>query len=499
TLKFPILNERELTIAASILKEIISRLQFLVDVGLDYLTLDRASMTLAGGETQRIRLASQIGSGLSGVLYVLDEPSIGLHQRDNNKLIGTLKRLRDLGNTVVVVEHDQETMEAADYLIDFGPGAGEHGGEVVSQGTPDQVKKDPKSLTGRYLSGKKSVVVDPSLDRPKVEVGSLKVIGATEHNLKGVNVEFPLGQFIAVTGVSGSGKSTLIHDVLYKALATKLYHTRERAGAHKEILGAEKVDKVVLVDQSPIGRTPRSNPATYTGAFTHIRELYANSPDSKIRGYGPGRFSFNVKGGRCEVCEGEGQIKIEMQFLADVYVTCESCQGKRYNREALEILFKEKNIGEVLELTVEESLTFFNNIPQIKNKLAVLNEVGLSYIRLGQPAPTLSGGEAQRVKLATELSKRQTGQTIYILDEPTTGLHFADIERLLGILRKLVNFGNTVIVIEHNLDVVKNSDWVIDLGPEGGDGGGRIIAEGTPLQISENSASETGKYLARVI
>lgn len=498
-LKLPLLSAREWTIAEPIVKEIISRLQFLVDVGLDYLTLERASNTLAGGEAQRIRLASQIGSGLSGVLYVLDEPSIGLHQRDNTKLIGTLKRLRELGNTVVVVEHDAETMENADFLIDFGPGAGEHGGKIIAQGTPAEVMKNPDSLTGKYLSGKKVVSTDKSLERPYVNMGKLKVVGASEHNLKGIDVEFPLGQFIAVTGVSGSGKSTLIHDILYKALASKFFHSKERPGKHDGLEGVENIDKVVLVDQSPIGRTPRSNPATYTGAFTFIRELFASSPEAKVRGYGPGRFSFNVKGGRCEICEGEGQIKIEMQFLPDVFVDCESCNGKRYNREALEIHFKEKNIADVLDMTVEEALGFFANIPQLKNKLAVLNEVGLGYIRLGQPAPTLSGGEAQRIKLASELSKRPTGHTLYILDEPTTGLHFADIERLLTILRKLVNYGNTVVIIEHNLDVIKNTDWIIDLGPEGGDGGGKIVATGTPKQLAENKSSITGQYLKGIL
>ncbi len=498
-LKFPILTQRELTIAASILKEIKSRLQFLMDVGLDYLTLNRASNTLAGGEAQRIRLASQIGSGLSGVLYVLDEPSIGLHQRDNTKLIETLKRLRDLGNTVVVVEHDQETMENADFMVDFGPGAGEHGGYIVAQGSPGQIKKNEKSLTGKYLSGKKKVKVADDLKRKPVDIGKLKIIKASEHNLKDISIEFPLGKFIAVTGVSGSGKSTLIHDILYKALVAKFFHTKERPGKHEVIEGVENVDKVVLVDQSPIGRTPRSNPATYTGAFTFIRDLFASSPEAKVRGYGPGRFSFNVKGGRCEVCEGEGQIKIEMQFLPDVYVTCEACNGKRYNREALEVEFKDKNIAQVLDLTVEEALKFFENIPNLKNKLQVLNDVGLGYIRLGQPAPTLSGGEAQRIKLSSELSKRPTGHTIYILDEPTTGLHFADIERLLTILRKLVNYGNTVVIIEHNLDVIKNTDWVIDLGPEGGDGGGKIIAEGTPEQLTKVKGSYTGQYLAKIL
>src|SRR3990167_9329228 len=492
-------NERETQISNPINKEIIARLQFLLDVGLDYLTLDRAAMTLAGGESQRIRLASQIGSGLSGVLYVLDEPSIGLHQRDNSRLIETLKKLRDLGNTVVVNEHDAETMEAADLMVEIGPGAGKHGWHIVAMGTPEQIKKNPNSLTGQYLSGKKQVTVNSHPERAKRVEGSLKIIGASEHNLKNVNVDFPLGQFISITGVSGSGKSTLIHDILFRALSQKIYRSREKAGLHRELQGTEYIDKVVLADQSPIGRTPRSNPATYTGAFTFIRDLFAASPESQIRGYGPGRFSFNVKGGRCEVCEGEGQIKIEMQFLADVYVTCEACSGKRYNREALEIHFKEKNISEVLDMTVEEALKFFENIPAIKNKLEVLNDVGLGYIRLGQPAPTLSGGEAQRIKLSSELSKRQTGKTLYILDEPTTGLHFADIERLLIILRKLVNFGNTVIIIEHNLDVIKNTDWVIDLGPEGGDGGGKVIAEGKPEDIATVKASHTGQYLAKII
>ncbi len=509
------LSERENQIATPIVKEIKSRTQFLIDVGLDYLTLDRAAMTLAGGESQRIRLASQIGSGLSGVLYVLDEPSIGLHQRDNSRLIETLKKLRDLGNTVIVNEHDAETMEASDLMIEIGPGAGEHGGKIVAIGSPGQIKKNPQSLTGQYLSGKKKVNISSvvpanagiqlinsrsKLDpRLRGDDSTLRLLGASEHNLKNINVSFPLGKFVAITGVSGSGKSTLIHDILYKILAQKIYRSREKPGQFKDLQGLEYVDKVVLVDQSPIGRTPRSNPATYTGAFTFIRELFANSPEAKIRGYGPGRFSFNVKGGRCEVCEGEGQLKIEMQFLPDVYVTCESCSGARYNREALEILFKDKNISQVLDMTVEESLKFFENIPNIKNKLQVLNDVGLGYIRLGQPAPTLSGGEAQRIKLSSELSKRQTGQTVFILDEPTTGLHFADIERLLNILRKLVNYGNTVIIIEHNLDVIKNTDWVIDLGPEGGDKGGKVIAEGTPKDIAKIKSSFTGQYLAKII
>ncbi|MDP3758468.1 MAG: excinuclease ABC subunit UvrA, partial [Candidatus Daviesbacteria bacterium] len=431
--------------------------------------------------------------------------SIGLHQRDNTRLIETLKRLRDLGNTVIVNEHDSETMESADLLIEIGPGAGEHGGSVVFMGTPEEIKKSPISLTGQYLSGRKKVTVishpDPALPEkdPSRNDKTLTILGATQHNLKNINVSFPLGKFIAVTGVSGSGKSTLIHDILYKALAQKVYRSREKAGAHKSMEGVEYLDKVVLVDQSPIGRTPRSNPATYTGVFTFIRELFSESPEAKIRGYGPGRFSFNVKGGRCEVCEGEGTLKIEMQFLSDVYVTCEVCNGARYNREALEIRFKDKNIAEVLNMTVEVALQFFENIPQIKNKLQVLFDVGLGYIRLGQPAPTLSGGEAQRIKLSSELSKRPTGRTMYILDEPTTGLHMADIERLLAILRKLVNFGNTVIIIEHNLDVIKNTDWVIDLGPEGGDKGGKVIAEGTPAQIVKIKDSYTGQYLAKII
>ncbi len=492
-------SQREAQIASSINKEIKSRLQFLIDVGLDYLTLDRAAMTLAGGESQRIRLASQIGSGLSGVLYVLDEPSIGLHQRDNTRLIETLKKLRDLGNTVVVNEHDSETMEASDLMIEIGPGAGEHGGHIVAMGTPEEIKKNPKSLTGQYLSGKKQVKVSSELKKELEDMGSLKLIGASEHNLKNINVSFPLGKFVAITGVSGSGKSTLIHDILYRALAQKVYKSKERPGNFKALEGLENIDKVVLVDQSPIGRTPRSNPATYTGAFSFIRELFAQSPEAKVRGYGPGRFSFNVKGGRCEVCEGEGQLKIEMQFLPDVYVTCEACMGARYNREALEIHFKDKNISEVLDMTVEVGLKFFENVPYIKNKLQVLNDVGLGYIRLGQPAPTLSGGEAQRIKLSSELSKRPTGHTIYILDEPTTGLHFADIERLLNILRKLVNYGNSVVIIEHNLDVIKNVDWIIDLGPEGGDKGGSILGEGTPEDIAKIKSSYTGQYLAKII
>lgn len=514
-------SERENTIAKPILKELSSRVQFLIDVGLEYLTIERPANTLAGGETQRIRLASQIGSGLSGVLYVLDEPSIGLHPKDNNRLITTLKKLRDLQNTVIVVEHDRDMMMAADEILDFGPNAGEHGGEIIAQGTPGQIIKNPNSLTGKYLSGKKKVEVHNNIlraissearesreapaknidtFRDKFSTSSnntLVLLGASEHNLKNIDVEFPLGKFICVTGVSGSGKSTLVHDILYNALASQIYGSRKRAGKHRGILGLENLDKVILIDQSPIGRTPRSNPATYTGSFTYIRELFSKTTDARIRGYKPGRFSFNVKGGRCEACEGEGQVKIEMQFLPDVYIDCEVCGAKRYNAEALEIHYNNKNISEVLDMTVEEALKFFENIPQIKAKLATIYDVGLGYIHLGQPAPTLSGGEAQRVKLATELSKRATGKTLYILDEPTTGLHFADIERLLSILIRLVAQGNTVIIIEHNLDVIKNTDWIIDLGPEGGDGGGQVVATGTPRDVAKIKNSYTGQFLSR--
>jgi excinuclease ABC subunit A len=505
------LSDRESIIAKPILKEIINRLQFLIDVGLDYLTLNRTSATLAGGESQRIRLASQIGSGLTGVLYVLDEPSIGLHQRDNTKLISTLKRLRDLGNSVIVVEHDEETMEESDYILDFGPGAGEHGGKIISHGTPAHIKADKKSATGLYLSGKKIVEVDKNFSvkeimdteirrRKKVNesIQELKVLGARENNLKDVDVAFPLGKFVCVTGVSGSGKSTLVHDILYRSLSSRFYQSKDKPGQHDDIVGVEALDKVIMIDQSPIGRTPRSNPATYTGAFTYIRELFAKTTEAQVRGYEPGRFSFNVKGGRCEVCQGDGVIKIEMQFLPDVYVNCDACEGKRYNREALEVHYRGKNIYEVLNMTVEEALDFFSSIPALRNKLETLFDVGLGYIRLGQPATQLSGGEAQRIKLASELSRRPTGHTMYILDEPTTGLHFADISRLLSILRRLVNHGNTVLVIEHNLDVIKNADWLIDLGPEGGDGGGKVIAEGTPEEIAEMKQSYTGKYLKRV-
>ena len=495
--KNKVLSQREEIIAKPILKELVGRVQFLVDVGLDYLTIARQASTLAGGEAQRIRLASQIGSGLSGVLYVLDEPSIGLHQRDNRRLISTLKRLRDLDNTVIVVEHDREMMLASDEILDFGPSAGEYGGQIIAQGTPLEIIKNRQSLTGKYLSGKKKVQVTNRGNFEKEATEKITIYGAREHNLKNISVEFPLGKFICITGVSGSGKSTLVHDILYKALAHEFYRSREKPGDFDFIEGQENLDKVILIDQSPIGRTPRSNPATYTGAFTFIRDLFAKTTEARIKGYKPGRFSFNVKGGRCEACEGEGQVKIEMQFLPDVYVDCEVCQGKRYNNEALEIQFRGKNIAEVLDMTVDEALGYFENIPQIKSKLLTIKDVGLGYIRLGQPAPTLSGGEAQRVKLSTELSKRSTGRTLYILDEPTTGLHFADIEKLLLILRRLVDSGNTVIIIEHNMDVIKNTDWIIDLGPEGGDAGGNVIAIGEPDQVIKNKHSYTGIFLKK--
>ncbi len=492
------LNGRELQIATPILKELTTRLKFLIDVGLDYLTLNRTANTLAGGEAQRIRLASQIGSGLSGVLYVLDEPSIGLHQRDNKKLITTLIHLRDLGNTVIVVEHDKEMMEDSDYIFDFGPGAGIHGGKIIAEGTPDEIKADKNSLTGSYLSGRKKIDGNRTYTENKLTDSekSLKIVGAREHNLKNIDVEIPLGKFVCVTGLSGSGKSTLIHDILYHALAKEFYPLhKEKPGAHDGILGIDNLDKVILIDQSPIGRTPRSNPATYTGAFTHIRQLFASTKEAKVKGYKEGRFSFNVKGGRCEACEGEGQIKIEMNFLPDVYVDCEVCHGKRYNAEALEIYFHDKNIADVLDMTVDAAAGFFANIPGLLNKLQTLQDVGLGYIKIGQPATTLSGGEAQRIKLATELAKKATGKTIYILDEPTTGLHFADLEKLLYVLKSLVAKGNTVLVIEHNLDIIKNSDWIIDLGPEGGDKGGEIVATGKPEDIKKVKASWTGKYL----
>ncbi len=492
------LSSREATIATSILKELSTRLTFLVDVGLDYLTLARNANSLAGGEAQRIRLASQIGSGLSGVLYVLDEPSIGLHQRDNKKLISTLRHLRDLGNTAIVVEHDREMMLESDYIFDIGPGAGDHGGKIVAHGTPEQIMKNNQSLTGQYLSGKQKIeITQPDFGLIKQNTNQkLTLLGAKEHNLKNITVEFPLGKFICITGVSGSGKSTLIHDILYHALASEFYpQHKDKPGAHDAISGIDNLDKVILIDQSPIGRTPRSNPATYTGSFTFIRELFAMTKEAKIKGYKSGRFSFNVKGGRCEACEGEGQTKIEMNFLPDVYIPCEVCQGKRYNQDALEILYHDKNIAQVLDMTVDDALGFFTNIPAVRPKLETLADVGLGYIKLGQPAPTLSGGEAQRVKLATELSKKATGKTFYILDEPTTGLHFADLERLLYVLKALVAHGNTVVVIEHNLDVIKNADHIIDLGPEGGDKGGEIVAAGTPDEVAKNTKSWTGKYL----
>ncbi|HLZ07718.1 MAG TPA: excinuclease ABC subunit UvrA, partial [Chloroflexota bacterium] len=491
------LSERDQTIGRQILKEIRSRLGFLVNVGLEYLTLDRAAGSLSGGEAQRIRLATQIGSSLMGVLYILDEPSIGLHQRDNRRLIDTLMRLRDLGNTVLVVEHDEETMRSADYLIDVGPGAGELGGRIVAAGTLTEFLESEDSLTAQFLRGDRSIAV-PEERRP----GSgrfVEVRGARENNLKNIDVRIPLGGLICVTGVSGSGKSTLITDILYRRVAQVLFRAKARPGTHDAIVGLENLDKVIDIDQSPIGRTPRSNPATYTGAFTPMRELFAAVPDSKVRGYLAGRFSFNVKGGRCEACQGEGIIQIEMQFLPDVYVPCEVCKGRRYNREALEIHYKGKSIADVLDMSVSEGLSFFEAVPSIRNKLQTLYDVGLGYIRLGQPATTLSGGEAQRIKLASELSKRATGRTLYILDEPTTGLHFGDVERLLQVLQRLVDAGNTVLVIEHNLDVIKSADWVIDLGPEGGDAGGEVIAFGTPEDVAANPRSYTGQYLKHVI
>ncbi|GAB4403904.1 MAG: excinuclease ABC subunit UvrA [Anaerolineales bacterium] len=491
------LSERELTIARQILKEIRARLRFMVDVGLDYLTLDRATATLSGGEAQRIRLATQIGSGLMGVLYILDEPSIGLHQRDNARLIRTLKDMRDIGNTVIVVEHDEETIRSADYIVDLGPGAGEHGGQVVVAGTLDDVMACEQSLTGQYLKGVRRVPM-PKVRRPG-RGQSLVIRGARENNLKDITVEIPLNKFVCVTGVSGSGKSSLIVEILYKKLAQVFYGAKDRPGLHDEIEGLEYIDKVVNIDQSPIGRTPRSNPATYTNVFTAIRDLYASLPEAKMRGYAPGRFSFNVKGGRCEACRGDGIIRIEMQFLPDVYVPCEVCHGKRYNREALEIRYKGKSIADVLDMTVDEALEFFKNLPKIRNKLKTLHDVGLGYIRLGQPATTLSGGEAQRVKLSRELSRKATGRTLYILDEPTTGLHFADIERLLRVLSLLVDAGNSVIVIEHNLDVIKTADWIVDLGPEGGEKGGYVVAQGTPEEVSRTRGSYTGEFIRRIL
>lgn len=491
------LDEREQVIAQQIMREIIARLGFMSDVGLTYLELSRAANTLSGGEAQRIRLATQIGSGLQGVLYVLDEPSIGLHQRDNDRLIATLKHLRDLGNTVLVVEHDEDTIRSADYLLDIGPGAGIHGGEIIAAGTPEEVAKNPKSITGRYLNGTDQIEVPKK--RRKGTGRELVVVGAKEHNLKDISVSFPLGQLTVVSGVSGSGKSTLVNDILAKELAARLHRSQEVAGRHERIDGIEQLDKVIVIDQSAIGRTPRSNPATYTGVFTPIRELFASTPEAEVRGYKAGRFSFNVKGGRCENCQGDGVIKIEMHFLPDVYVQCEVCKGRRYNREALEITFKGKTIADILDMTVEQAAEFFKNIPAIGRKMATLVEVGLGYIHLGQPATTFSGGEAQRIKLATELSRRATGKTLYILDEPTTGLHSADVKKLLHVLQALVDTGNSMVIIEHNLDVVKSADHVIDMGPEGGQGGGTILAEGTPEQIAKHPKSYTGKYLKHML
>ncbi|TYO94841.1 excinuclease ABC subunit UvrA [Desulfallas thermosapovorans] len=487
------LSERERFIARQVLKEIDARLGFLINVGLDYLTLDRAAGTLSGGEAQRIRLATQIGSGLVGVLYILDEPSIGLHQRDNRRLLDALERLRDLGNTLIVVEHDEETIYAADHIIDIGPGAGEHGGRLVACGTVQDIMEAPESITGQYLSGKKFIPVPAARRQPNGK--SITVVGAVEHNLKNIDVTFPLGLFICVTGVSGSGKSTLVNEILYKKLAQELHRAKAKPGACREIRGLEHLDKVIDVNQAPIGRTPRSNPATYTGVFTDIRDLYSQTPEARARGYKPGRFSFNVKGGRCEACRGDGIIKIEMHFLPDVYVPCEVCKGKRYNRETLEVRYKGKTIADVLNMTVEQALEFFQHLPKIKRKLQTLFDVGLGYIRLGQPATELSGGEAQRVKLATELSRRSNGKTLYILDEPTTGLHIADIHRLLNVLHRLVDAGDTVLVIEHNLDVIKTADYIIDLGPEGGHRGGEVVATGTPEEVAQSTTSHTARFL----
>ena len=488
------LSPKEQAIAQAILKEITARLQFMSNVGLHYLELGRAANTLSGGEAQRIRLATQIGSGLQGVLYVLDEPSIGLHQRDNDRLIATLKHLRDLGNTVLVVEHDEDTIRAADYLLDIGPGAGVHGGQVVAAGTPRQVAKNKKSITGQYLSGTESIAVPAARRKPQKDRW-LTIKGARENNLKGIDVMIPLGLMTVVSGVSGSGKSTLVNDILAKELSARLHRANAVPGKHEDILGVTQLDKAIMIDQSPIGRTPRSNPATYTGIFTPIRELFASTPEANVRGYKPGRFSFNVKGGRCETCQGDGVIKIEMHFLPDVYVACETCGGKRYNREALEITYKDRTISDVLDMTVEQACEFFANVPAVHRKLQTLVDVGLGYIRLGQPATTFSGGEAQRIKLATELSRRSTGKTLYILDEPTTGLHSADVKRLLGILQQLVDGGNSMVIIEHNLDVIKSADYIIDMGPEGGAGGGQVVAMGTPEAVAAHKASFTGKYL----
>src|SRR5438876_2715153 len=490
------LTETEQLIGARIVKEIRERLTFLDNVGVGYLQLDRASATLSGGEAQRLRLATQIGSQLVGVLYILSEPSIGLHQRDNGKLIGTLERLRDLGNTVLVVEHDEQMMRSADHLVDMGPGAGEHGGHVVAEGPAKAVERNPESVTGQFLSGNREIAIP---ERREEDNGSFTVRGARMHNLKDIDVELPVGKLVCVTGVSGSGKSTLVNEIVYKTLANRLHRMRVKPGDHDEVEGIEAFDKVIDIDQSPIGRTPRSNPATYTDLFTPIRELYSLTPEAKVRGYKPGRFSFNVRGGRCETCKGDGQIKIEMHFLPDVYVPCETCKGARYNRETLEVRFKGKSIADVLEMSVEEALQFFAKIPKLRRRLQTLHDVGLDYIKLGQPATTLSGGEAQRVKLAAELCKVARGRTLYILDEPTTGLHFADIEKLLETLQRLVDAGNTMIVIEHNLDVIKQADWIVDLGPEGGEAGGEIVAVGTPEDIADVEDSFTGHFLRHVL
>ena len=490
------LSDQDRAIARLILREIEERLRFLENVGVGYLSMERASATLSGGEAQRIRLATQIGSSLVGVLYILDEPSIGLHQRDNERLIATLERLRDLGNTVLVVEHDEGTMRAADHLIDMGPAAGEHGGHVVAAGTADEVMRVKESLTGQFLARTRTIDVPAKRRKPS---GYVEIEGATQHNLKKVDVKVPLGVFCCVTGVSGSGKSSLVNEVLYKAVSNRLHRSRMRPGAHKRVRGIEQLDKIISVDQSPIGRTPRSNPATYIGLFDQIRELFSKTQEARARGYKPGRFSFNVKGGRCEVCRGDGQIKIEMHFLPDVYVPCEQCHGKRYNRETLDIRFKGKTIADVLDMPIEEAIDFFSHIPKIKRRVQALHDVGLDYMRLGQPATTLSGGEAQRVKLASELSKVATGKTLYILDEPTTGLHFADIQRLLEVLQRLVDQGNSVVVIEHNLDVIKTADRIIDMGPEGGEEGGRLVASGTPEEVAAIEGSYTGRFLADIV
>ncbi|MFN3787929.1 MAG: excinuclease ABC subunit UvrA, partial [Sulfurihydrogenibium azorense] len=491
------MSEKDKVVAEKVIKEIKERLKFLIDVGLDYLTLERSATTLSGGEAQRIRLATQIGSKLSGVLYVLDEPSIGLHPRDTEKLINTLKELRDLGNTVIVVEHDPETIEEADYIVDIGPGSGVYGGQITAVGTVEEIKQNPNSLTGKYLSGKLKIPLPK--ERRRIKDKYLTIYGARHHNLKNIDVKIPLGVFVAITGVSGSGKSTLIYDILWQAAKNRFYETNEEVGLHDKIEGWEHIDKVINVDQSPIGRTPRSNPATYTKVFDYIRELFASTIEAKARGYTAGRFSFNVKGGRCEACQGEGVVKIEMHFLPDIYVTCEVCGGKRYNKETLSILYKGKNIADVLDMTVAEALEFFENVPTIRNKLKVLHDVGLDYIKLGQPATTLSGGEAQRIKLSRELSKRDTGRTLYLLDEPTTGLHSHDVAKLIQVLNKLVDKGNTVVVIEHNLDVIKCADWIIDLGPEGGEKGGQIVAQGTPEMVASNENSYTGRFLKKYL